>query len=216
MSRHLAPDELLLEYAAGVLPEGLALVVSLHVALDPAARRTVERLREMAGAMLDEQDGPVDEMALASILTRLDDEPVEARPPAPEPARPGFEWAPSALRPYIGHKDFKRVLGGFQRIDLKLRGDRSRAALLKLMPGEGLPVHRHVGTEYTVVLQGGYTDNTGNYVAGDFATGPGPQEHEPIADPGEPCIALIVLERPIVLTGFWRWLFNPLLRWGWI
>jgi putative transcriptional regulator len=216
MTRHPAPDELLLEYAAGVLPEGLALVVSLHVALDPAARRTVERLRAMAGVMLEDQDGPADEMALASILTRLDGEPVEAPSPAPAPARPGFEWAPPALRPYIGNKDFERVVGGFQRIDLRLHGDRSRATLLKLMPGEGLPVHRHVGTEYTVVLQGGYTDNTGNYVAGDFAIGPGPQEHEPIADPGEPCIALIVLEKPIVLTGFWRWLFNPLLRWGWM
>ena len=68
-------------------------------------------------------------------------------------------------------------------------------------PGKGLPVHRHVADEFTVVLQGGYTDNTGNYGVGDFAVGPGPQEHEPIADPGEPCIALIVLEKPIVLTG---------------
>ena len=39
MSRHTAPEELLLEYAAGILPEGLALVVALHAALDPAARR---------------------------------------------------------------------------------------------------------------------------------------------------------------------------------
>jgi putative transcriptional regulator len=41
MSRHPAPDELLLDYATGVLPEGPALAVSLHVALDPAAQRTV-------------------------------------------------------------------------------------------------------------------------------------------------------------------------------
>ena len=53
-------------------------------------------------------------------------------------------------------------------------------------------MHRHVGEEFTVVLQGGYTDSTGNYGVGDFAVGPGPEQHEPIADPGEPCIALIV------------------------
>ena len=42
--------------------------------------------------------------------------------------------------------------------------------------------------------------------------GPAAEQHEPIADPGEPCIALIVLEKPIVLTGPWgRWL-NPLVR----
>ena len=66
------------------------------------------------------------------------------------------------------------------------------------------------------MLQGGYTDNTGNYRVGDFAVGPGAQEHQPIADPGEPCIALIVLEKPIVLTSFWGRLFNPLLRRGWM
>ena len=37
---------------------------------------------------------------------------------------------------------------------------------------------------------------------------------EPIADPGEPCIALIVVEKPIILTGPWgRWL-NPLVSRG--
>ena len=40
MSRHSAPEELLLDYAAGALPQGPALAVALHVALDPAARRT--------------------------------------------------------------------------------------------------------------------------------------------------------------------------------
>jgi putative transcriptional regulator len=87
-------------------------------------------------------------------------------------------------------------------------------SLLRLAPGRGLPMHRHIGSEYTVVLQGGYTDATGNYGVGDFAVGPGPEQHEPIADAGPPCIALIVVEKPIVLTGpFGRW-FNPLVRRG--
>ena len=38
---HPAPEELLLDYAAGALAAGPALAVALHVALDPAARRTV-------------------------------------------------------------------------------------------------------------------------------------------------------------------------------
>ena len=105
-------------------------------------------------------------------------------------------------------------MGGFEEIRLSLSGDDHRVSLLRLAPGRGLPVHRHVGNEYTVVLQGGYTDSTGNYAVGDFAVGPGPEQHEPIADPGDPCIALIVLEKPIVLTGpFGRWL-NPLVRRG--
>ena len=217
MSRHPAPEELLLDYAAGALPEGPALVVSLHVALDPAARRTVEALSGIGGALLEGEDAAeVDSSALDAVLAKLDETIVEPRP-APAPTPPGFEWAPPALRPYLGKTPrWKRKLGGFDEIRINLHGDTHRVSLLRLQPGEGLPVHRHGGAEYTVVMQGGYTDNTGNYGVGDFAVGPGAAEHEPIADPGEPCIALIALERPIVLTGFWRWLFNPLIQRGWM
>ena len=214
MSRHPAPDELLLDFAAGALPSGPALALSLHVALDPAARRMVGRLEALGGLLMEgEGEAPIDDAALQRTVTRLDALPVE---PAPQPIVPrsGFEWAPP---PLLRHLDpgarWRRVLGGFEEIRLQLPGDTSqRVSLLRLEPGRGLPVHRHVGTEYTVVLQGGYTDVTGNYGVGDFAVGPGPEQHEPIADPGPPCIALIVLERPVVLTGPWgRWL-NPLVK----
>jgi putative transcriptional regulator len=221
MSRHPAPEELLLDYAAGALPEGPALVVALHVALDPAARRLVETLSGLGGVLLeDEPAAGVDPSALAHDLDRamaeLDRVTVEPRS-VPRPAPPGFEWAPPALRRYLGPAPrWKRKLGGFEEIRLGLHGDSHRVSLLRLQSGKGLPVHHHVGNEYTVVMQGGYTDNTGNYGVGDFAMGPGGQDHEPIADPGEPCIALIVLEKPIVMTSVWGRLFNPLIRWGWM
>jgi putative transcriptional regulator len=217
MSRHPAPDELLLDYATGALAEGPALAVALHVALDPAAQRTVDRLRALGGSLIEQEVAPeLGEAALAGIMARLEGVAVEPKAaPAARP-RPGFEWAPAPLLPYLGDKDFKRAFGGFEQIEIGLHGDTHKVSLLRLQPGKGLPVHRHIANEYTIVLQGGYTDNTGNYAVGDFVVGPGPQEHEPIADPGEPCIALIVVEKPIVLTGAWgRWL-NPLLRWGWM
>ncbi len=218
MSRRPAPDELLLDYAAGVLPEGPALAVALHVALDPLSRRIVRRLRGMGGAFLENEAGAVEmgEAALEGALARLDDVPVEAVPAAARAEATGIDWAPIPLRPYLASKPWKRVFGGFEEIRLDLHGDSHRVSLLKLEPGKGLPVHRHAAGEYTVVLQGGYTDNTGRYAVGDFAIGPGLAEHEPIADPGEPCIALIVLEKPIVLTGFWARFLNPLLRRGWM
>ena len=215
MSRHTAPDELLLDYATGALAQGPALAVALHVALDPVARRAVGQLDAMGGALMEgEGDAALDDAALERTLARLDRIAVEPRPaPAPPVARPGFEWAPPPLARLIGAEArWRNVLGGFEEIRLRLPGDSHRVSLLRLRPGRGLPMHRHVGTEYTVVLQGGYTDSTGNYGVGDFAVGPGPEQHEPIADPGPPCIALIVVEKPVVLTGpIGRWL-NPLVR----
>jgi putative transcriptional regulator len=215
MSGHTAPDELLLDWATGALPAGPALAVALHVALDPLARDGARRLGEVGATLLEsEAAAALDEGALERALARLDGVGVEPQP-ARSPMRPGFEWAPRALLPHLGSgADWRHAFGGFDEIRLVLPGDTHRVSLLKLDPGRGLPMHRHVGAEYTVVLQGGYTDATGSYGVGDFAVGPGPEQHEPIADPGPPCIALIVLEQPIVLTGRWgRWL-NPLVRRG--
>jgi putative transcriptional regulator len=211
---HPAPEELLLDYAAGALAAGPALAVALHVALDPAARRTVERLGALGGALIEgEGDAPFDEALLQHALARLEGVAVDPRP-QPYVPRPGLEWAPAALAPHLGAETrWRRVFGGFEEMRLRLPGEH-RVSLLRLEPGRGLPMHRHVGEEFTVVLQGGYTDSTGNYGVGDFAVGPGPEQHEPIADPGDPCIALIVVEKPIVLTGPFGRFLNPLVRRG--
>ena len=87
---HPAPEELLLDYAAGALAAGPALAVALHVALDPIARRTVERLGVLGGALMEgEGEVPFDEALLQSTLARLKGVGVEPRP-APYMPRRGF------------------------------------------------------------------------------------------------------------------------------
>ena len=219
MSRHPAPEELLLDYAAGALPAGPSLAVELHAALDPQSKRTVERLVALGGALIEREPAPVearlDETALERTLARLEAVPVEPKPSLPRHRHRGFDWAPAPLVPHLRPgMDWRRVMGKFDEIRLDLPGDFHRVSLLRLESGRGLPEHKHPGYEYTVVLQGGYTDETVSYGVGDFAVGPGSVRHERIADPGEPCIAMIVVEKPIVLTGPWgRWL-NPLVSRG--
>ncbi len=179
MSRHPAPEELLLDYAAGALAEGPALAVALHVALDPAARRLVDGLFRLGrrAALENEPATEVDPFALDRAMAQLDRVTVEPQPApvsVPVPAPQGFDWAPPALRRYLGPAPrWKRTFGGFEEITIGLHGDSHRVSLLRLEAGRGLPAHRHVANEYTVVMQGGYTDNTGNYGVGDFAVGAG-------------------------------------------
>jgi putative transcriptional regulator len=139
MSRHPAPDELLLDYAAGALPDGPALAVALHVALDPQSQRTVDRLNAVGGALLDREPATaLDDSALERALARLDAVPVEPRPAAPARRTPAFDWAPAPLAPHLRPgMDWRRVMGKFDEIRLDLPGDFHRVSLLRLESGRG-------------------------------------------------------------------------------
>jgi putative transcriptional regulator len=209
---HVAPDELLLDYATGALAEGPALAVALHAALHPTTAKQIDRLANLGGALFESEDAVLDDAELAKAMARIDGVTLDPRPQA-APLLKEFSWAPRPLHRYLQRSmSWQRKFGGFEEMPVDgIRGH--RVSLLRLMPGRGLPIHAHTGEEFTVVLQGGYTDTTGNYGPGDFAVGP-EGEHKPVADAGEPCIALIVLENPIVLTGPAGRFLNPLVRRG--
>ena len=75
-----------------------------------------------------------------------------------------------------------------------------------------IPQHNHSGTETTLVLQGGFSDESGTYHAGDFITREAGEEHSPTAIAGGDCICLAVLESPLRFTRWHHRLLSPLLQ----
>jgi len=77
------------------------------------------------------------------------------------------------------------------------RDERSgRAVLLvRMEPGCGCPAHVHRGREETLVLQGGYRDESGEHRAGQVRVHEAGTGHAPVALAGggaEPCVLLVV------------------------
>ena len=217
MSRHQAPDELLLDYAAGVLPEGPALAVSLHVALDPAARRTVGGCATIGGALLEGEAAPdLGEAALEQALARLDGVPVEPRASLP-PAPAGFEWAPAPLRALPR----QARAGSAPSAASRRSGSTCTATPIasRCCGWSRARACRCIATSPTSTRSccRAATPTTPATTASAISpSGRARRSTSRSPIPGEPCIALIVLEKPIVLTGAWgRWL-NPLLRRGWM
>ena len=64
-----------------------------------------------------------------------------------------------------------------------------------------MPVHSHDGTEVSLVLEGGFTDEFGSYGPGDIAIQEQNTEHQPVADDDGECIVFAVNEGAIRLTG---------------
>lgn len=193
MTQHHPSDDHLVQYAAGILPQGMSLLVAAHLNYCAKCRSAVREAEAVGGAMLDwEALEPVDLERAVPDFDR-----VGQAAPAQLPAID----VPSPLRPYIGARlvdvRWRSFWFGMQTMRIPCADDPSDISLLRLRPGVGMPIHTHAGEEATLVLQGSYTDETGRYGVGDVAIGDPALTHRPIADAGAHCVCLTVVDAPL-------------------
>jgi putative transcriptional regulator len=198
MIRHHPEQAMLLDYASGAADEGVSLIVATHLCFCPSCRAAVALAESVGGAMLDDA-APMRGDALANALARLDNA-------APEPkAEISRDGTPSPLRQVLGG-DLSgvcwRAMGPKLAFANLFRRGQTKVRLLKGMPGADTGNHGHHAFEYTLVLQGGFTDETGSYDPGDLQVATPEMVHNPVADPGEPCINLAVTTAPLRFDGF--------------
>ena len=200
MSVHHHPGEdLLLAYASGSSDEALSLVIASHLVFCPRCRRDLAALEAAGGVLLsDLAPASLAVDALNRTLARLGEQETARRP------APVISSVPAPLRPYVG-KDFsqvawRRIAPGIAYHPFYSRG-RTRAQLIRVAAGHGVAEHGHQGSELSLVLEGGYTDETGQYAVGDFQTTSPEIVHTPTADADGTCIILAVTEAPLLFRG---------------
>lgn len=208
---HHIPAELLLDYASGTLPEAASLALACHLTLCPRCRRDLAAIEATGGSLLEEiAPQPLTPAAgFTAIADRLgeQDEP-SAAVQQPSPGR-----LPQPLLAYLpgGLDGVTWRWSGAGLLSYPLPVSRARggmANLLKIAPGAGLPLHTHRGNELTLVLDGGFTDETGAYRRGDLEVADGGVEHRPIAMLDRPCICLAITDAPLNFSGRLGWFFN--------
>ena len=208
-------EEVLMDYAAGSLPEATSLVVATHLALCPRCRGRVAELEALGGALFEALE-PADlgGGALDRVLSRLDEAPAGAVEPSPREDRPDLR-VPRPLRDYLTSDldslSWHRVMPGMEEVEVETASPGIRARLMRVGAGRAMPSHTHGGEEYTLVLTGGYQDASGHYLRGDVQSADPEVDHRPVADRDEPCICLVVSDAPIRLTGRFGRLLNPLI-----
>ncbi|WP_371157700.1 ChrR family anti-sigma-E factor [Jannaschia sp. 2305UL9-9] len=206
-TNHPINDDLLMGYAAGLLPQAYDLMVATAVSLDDDARARLSSFEAMGGCLLEEvevaplRDGCFDEiMGRIAGTGREDTVHTDVKTPRVDAVLP---------------KPLREVLGGDVDV-LRWRGvgmgvrqvmiagddaDEATARLLSIPAGQAMPDHGHSGTEITLVLKGAFIDGPDRYARGDVEIAGDDVEHMPVADLGEDCICLVVTDAPLRFNG---------------
>ena len=192
---HIADEDLLFEYANGVLDEAQAMIVAAHLSLCPEARRIVEDFEHICGALIENCEGEtVSEECLQGALARLDE--VET-PTCPDDV-PECKILPKPVRQYLDCETAKLSwetrpeVAGVEFLQVNVPGSNLHVEMMRMTPGACMPTHSHEGAEMTLVIKGGYTDENDQYVRGCFTIYASGEDHTPIADEPEGCICITV------------------------
>lgn len=238
-SHHPAP-ELLAEYAAGSLPLSHALCIAAHLEFCERCRQQVGKLNNLGAALFDAQQPKsvaTDTAALKSRVLEILDagenvsndcgelnaahghanaSDSDASVSNSHAARVEGYRVPRSLTQFI-RSDYRDLSWSALSTSIKLATllndkDGSQVALSRVKPGGKMLHHRHTGEEFTVVLEGSFSDETGVFRKGDFVQRDKRHRHKPVVTKDAECICLMVLDAPIQFTGFFARLLNPFVR----
>jgi len=197
---HHPGDETLHKFAVGLLTPGLRIVVAVHLEGCVRCRHWIGDLEILGGMLLAEMPPtPMAPDALARILARLDekDHPVGlARQRSLEGLALPKALEACAISPW-------RWFGPgmhWSRVRLPWAPD-ANVVLFRIGASRRMPVHRHTGLELTQVLTGSFSDQFGEFKAGDLEEADGQIEHQPVVDSVRTCICLAAVEGRIHPRG---------------
>ncbi|MGC6474535.1 MAG: ChrR family anti-sigma-E factor [Candidatus Puniceispirillaceae bacterium] len=199
-------DALLLDYATGALSLPLEVLVETHLAMNEDSAKTMNMLMKLGGVLMEDSD-PVSlsEGALENVLKAIEEDEDDTITVL-DTRRIDTDNAllPRPISDYIpdnNHSSWRRLGIGLFECDVIFDNDQGRAKFYRIAPGTAIPSHTHTGTEVTLVLQGGFTDETGSYGPGDIAVQEEGCEHKPVADNDGECLVFAINHGDIRLTG---------------
>jgi putative transcriptional regulator len=88
-------------------------------------------------------------------------------------------------------------------------GNQGVANFIFMGSGGSVPEHTHRGTEYTLVIDGEFSDGLSDYDTGDFIFMDGNKTHTPRSDTKEGCLVFSIVDQPLHFTSGLARLLNP-------
>ncbi|CAM4342530.1 ChrR family anti-sigma-E factor [Pseudoalteromonas ostreae] len=214
MIKHHPSDALLAQYCNASLPASLSIAIAIHVEMCECCQAEVKRLEaQNANAIFTQPDLSVDEelsddaMSLFAAITASDDvdEVYEVTPQTILVNQQNYQLPRALAR--ISHGKFMQM-GKLSRSRIALDDGALRSSLLHIDAGGEIPEHTHTGFELTLLLDGEFSDEEGQYVPGDFMWLDGRHQHTPITEKG--CLCYTVVSSALHFNKGLSKLLNPI------
>jgi len=195
---HILQDEWLVSYAAGSLTPARSLMISSYAAFHEKVRDKIRDAETIGGSLLENiTPAAVDDALLDEVLGRLDAMPRSQT----RSSKINGKLFPPPLADFIGadasdlHWHF--MAPGIRYVKLWKGAADERLWLLRAKGGITIPEHGHTGDEWTLILKGSYETELGRYRTGDIDVSDETTIHQPVIQPDEECICLVMTEGPI-------------------
>ncbi len=204
MKFHPSP-ELLVRYSAGTISPAMSFVLAMHIKHCDACKEQQGSLEAFGGVSIE--NSPHSEMAdhaFEALMGLIDDDAhIDALNPGMEEVAIATDYMPILERLVNGDYsdiEWQHVAKKISHAELAIDDQNNKIELLKFEAGAKIPSHTHKGNEFTVILEGSYSDEMGDFVPGDFIHLTENHHHKPVAgDKG--CVCIAVTDAPMQFTG---------------
>ena len=223
MIKHHPKFELIQSFVNGDLPASLSAGIAIHADMCPKCQQQILQLTEQVAEnsfeesyldrfIVDEfntlsDDSAFDYVEMIDNITDSNDiEPLKTKDIKTVVFKDKRYTLPAVLNNMALSKTAQ--IGKLARARLQLNEGEIHTTLLHIEPGGGVPEHTHKGFELTVLLDGSFHDESGEYVKGDFIMLDGSHQHHPVSTEG--CLCYTVANDALHFTQGINKLLNPI------
>jgi putative transcriptional regulator len=228
MIKHHPKFELLQAFVHGELPASLSAGVAIHADMCPQCQQEIARLTDQVAEISFEEafldrfivDGDkgfektaninIDELTIESMIANITQSDAIDKFQVKAEKTIQFNNNSYSLPATLNNMSFGKTsnIGKLARTRVQLDENEIHTSLLQIEPGGGVPDHTHKGFELTLLLEGSFSDENGEYVKGDFIMLDGSHTHNPVSAGG--CLCYTVANDALHFTKGINKLLNPI------
>ena len=183
-------NQLIFDFASGILGPAKSLFASTYLQLNSNASKIASTFENMLGEnLIDNENIHPKNLKYKDCIDNASTKPTSN---VKDPVTNFFG--------NLNNLKWKQVYKGFKEYTAPI-DDIDELKLIQMEPGVSVPLHSHGGKEYILVLEGSFCDEYGEYSKGDIQINDQKIKHTPIASRVSGCICLSITEKDVIFFG---------------